>query len=56
MLLNGHFPVSNLVQEAKNGKGFSRIYLNEDCRSLHEKVKSLEGYVYPFTLDGEIAL
>lgn len=45
---DGNSPVSNLVQEAKNGKGKSKIYVNAQNTSLYEKAKSLTGYVVPF--------
>ena len=48
---DGNSPVSNLVQEAKNGKGKSKIYLNIDNKNLAEKAKTLEGYVIPFRLE-----
>ena len=37
---DGNSPVSNLVQEAKNGKGKSKIYVNEENTSLKEKAKT----------------
>ena len=43
-------PVSNLVQEAKNGKGKSSIYVNTENYNLRVKAKSLQGYVVPFNL------
>ncbi len=51
---DGNSPVSNLVQEAKNGKGKSKIYVNEENTSLREKAKSLKGYVIPFSMDEDI--
>lgn len=51
---DGNSPVSNLVQEAKNGKGKSKIYVNEENTSLREKAKSLGGYVIPFNLKENI--
>ena len=51
---DGNSPVSNLVQEAKNGKGKSKIYVNEENKSLKEKANSLEGYVVPFTMKDNI--
>ena len=47
---DGNSPVSNLVQEAKNGKGKAKIYVNEEIPILKEKAKNLQGYVVPFTL------
>ncbi len=34
---DGNSPVSNLVQEAKNGKGKSKIYVNKGNEVLSEK-------------------
>ena len=51
---DGNSPVSNLVQEAKNGKGKSKIYVNKGTEVLREKAISLEGYVTPFNLDENI--
>lgn len=51
---DGNSPVSNLVQEAKNGKGKSKIYVNAQNTSLYEKAKSLTGYVVPFNTGDNI--
>jgi len=51
---DGNSPVSNLVQEAKNGKGKSKIYVNNENENLKQKAKNLEGYVVPFELDDDI--
>lgn len=51
---DGNSPVSNLVQEAKNGKGKAKIYINEEIPVLHEKAKSLGGYVIPFHMEQNI--
>ena len=51
---DGNSPVSNLVQEAKNGKGKSKIYVNNENPSLKEKADSLEGYVIPFEMKDNI--
>ena len=51
---DGNSPVSNLVQEAKNGKGKSKIYVNLENQSLKEKADSLEGYVVPFKMKDDI--
>ena len=48
--LDGNSPVSNLVQEAKNGKGHAQIYLNTNVDALREKANSLQGYVVPFDM------
>ena len=46
--LDGNSAVSNLVQEAKNGKAKARIYVNEENPVLMQKADSLGGYVTPF--------
>ncbi len=51
---DGNSPVSNLVQEAKNGKGKAKIYINEEIPILQEKAKSLGGYVIPFHMEQNI--
>ena len=51
---DGNSPVANLIQEAKNGKGKAKIYVNEDCRALKEKAKSLYGYVERFNLKQDV--
>ena len=48
---DGNSPVSNLVQEAKNGKGKSSIYVNTENYNLRVKARSLQGYVIPFDLN-----
>lgn len=49
LAFDGNSPVSNLVQEAKNGKGKAKIYINDNVKALQEKAKSLEGYVTTFS-------
>ena len=51
---DGNSPVSNLVQEAKNGKGKAKIYLNTNVEALKEKADSLGGYVTQFNGDENI--
>ncbi len=51
---DGNSPVANLIQEAKNGKGKAKIYVNEDCMALKEKAKSLFGYVERFNLKQDV--
>ncbi len=51
---DGNSPVSNLVQEAKNGKGKAKIYVNEENESLKEKARLLEGYVVSFNLNNGV--
>lgn len=52
---DGNSAVSNLVQEAKNGKGKSKIYINTDVEVLKDKAKYLGGYVVGFNLEDNIA-
>ena len=52
---DGNSPVSNLVQEAKNGKGQSKIYINSDVEVLKDKANSLGGYVIEFKSEENIA-
>ena len=52
---DGNSPVLNLVQEAKNGKGKSKIYVNQENDLLREKAETLEGYVVPFEMNDNIA-
>ena len=51
---DGNSPVSNLVQEAKNGKGKAKIYVNEDNYNLRVKAKTLQGYVTSFKMGDNI--
>lgn len=51
---DGNSPVLNLVQEAKNGKGKSKIYVNQENQLLREKADTLEGYVVPFEMQDKI--
>ena len=50
MAFDGNWPVSNLVQEAKNGKGKAKIYVNEENPILSDKARTLGGYVVPFNV------
>ena len=52
---DGNSPVLNLVQEAKNGKGKAKIYVNSDVDVLKEKAKSLDGYVRLFNTSENLA-
>lgn len=54
MAFDGNSPVSNLIQEAKNGKGKAKIYVNEDSPSLFDKAISLNGYAIPFKTNQNI--
>ena len=51
---DGNSPVSNLVQEAKNGKGKAKIYVNSSVEILKQKAKSLRGYVTMFNEQNDI--
>ena len=51
LAFDGNSPVSNLVQEAKNGKAKSKIYINSSVEALKEKASSLDGYVTMFDLN-----
>ena len=53
LAFDGNSPVSNLVQEAKNGKGKSKVYVNGKNEVLSEKMNNLEGYVVPFSLEND---
>ncbi len=52
---DGNSPVSNLIQEAKNGKGNAKIYVNSEVELLKEKANSLGGYVRLFGSDNNLA-
>lgn len=52
---DGNSPVSNLVQEAKNGKGKAKIYVNSDVEALKDKANSLGGYVKEFKINDDLA-
>ena len=52
---DGNSPVSNLVQEAKNGKGKSKIYVNQENELLRKKAEMMEGYIIPFKLSDDLA-
>ena len=54
MAFDGNSPVSNLVQEAKNGKGKAKIYVNEENEILSDKARTLGGYVIPFNVKQNI--
>ena len=51
---DGNSPALNLIQEAKNGKGKSKIYVNKENQLLREKAETLEGYVVPFEMQDDI--
>ena len=52
--LDGNSPVSNLIQEAKNGKAKSNIYLNKHNKNIRNKARMLQGYTTLFELKDEI--
>ena len=52
---DGNSPVSNLVQEAKNGKGKAKIYVNSEVEALKDKANSLDGYVKKFKINDDLA-
>ena len=55
LAFDGNTPAANLIQEAKNGKGKSKIYVNKDVNLLSEKAKALDGYVVEFDEKESIA-
>ena len=54
LAFDGNSPVSNLVQEAKNGKGKAKIYVNSEVEALKDKANSLGGYVKEFKVKGDL--
>ena len=52
---DGNSPVSNLVLEAKNGKGKAKIYVNSEVKALRDKANSLGGYVKEFKINDNLA-
>ena len=51
---DGNSAAANLIQEAKNGKGRSDIFVWSHSKNLMQKAKSLHGYVYSFDEDNPI--
>ncbi|WP_026528902.1 hypothetical protein [Butyrivibrio sp. VCD2006] len=51
---DGNSAAANLIQEAKNGKGKSFIYIWSHSKTLKQKAKSLHGYVNFFDNDNPI--
>ena len=45
---DGNSAAINLIQEAKNSKGQSAIFVWSGSKNLMQKAKSLQGYVYSF--------
>lgn len=54
LAFDGNSPVSNLIQEAKNGKAKAKIYVNGNVKQLKEKARTLGGYVTEFHDKSEI--
>lgn len=54
LAFDGNSPVSNLVLEAKNGKGNAKIYVNSEVEALKDKANSLGGYVKEFKINDNI--
>ncbi|SFH82665.1 Adenosine/AMP deaminase [Pseudobutyrivibrio sp. OR37] len=48
---DGNSAAANLIQEAKNGKGRSAIFVWANSKNLMQKAKSLHGYVFSFDND-----
>jgi len=47
LAFDGKSPAANLVQEARNGREKCDIYVDERCRVLRAKARTLQGYVRP---------
>ncbi len=45
---DGNSAAANLIQEAKNGKGRSAIFVWSHSKTLQQKARSLHGYVHSF--------
>ena len=45
IVFDGNSAAANLIQEAKNGKAKSYIYINKDAKTLKDKASLLKGYV-----------
>ena len=54
IVFDGNSAACNLIQEAKNGKAKSKIYVNEENSVLREKAKFLGGYVTLFKMNTDI--
>lgn len=52
--LDGNSACTNLIQEAKNGKGKSKIFVAANSLPLKEKAESLKGYLTIFTKQDDI--
>lgn len=51
---DGNSAATNLIQEAKNGKGKSAIFVWANSRTLMQKAQSLHGYVHAFDNDNTL--
>ena len=51
---DGNSAAANLIQEAKNGKGRSAIFVWGKSKNLMQKANSLHGYVYSFDSDNPL--
>ena len=51
---DGNSAGANLIQEARNGKGHSDIYVWDHCSAFVEKARSLEGYIHFFGEDAPL--
>jgi hypothetical protein len=51
---DGNSAAANLIQEAKNGKGRSAIFVWAHSKNLMQKANSLHGYVFSFDSDNPI--
>ncbi|MDO4974130.1 MAG: adenosine deaminase [Eubacteriales bacterium] len=55
LAFDGNSPAANLVQEAKNGRFRSDIFVDGRCRALNAKARMLQGYVRVFSKDDDPA-
>ena len=53
--MDGNSAGENLIQEARNGKGKSEIFVWEKAQALRRKAESLEGYVHLFGRNAPLA-
>ncbi|WP_026652632.1 hypothetical protein [Butyrivibrio proteoclasticus] len=51
---DGNSAASNIIQEAKNGKGKSAIFVWSRSKTLQNKARSLHGYVFSFDEEKDI--
>ena len=51
---DGNSAAANLIQEAKNGKGRSGIFVWNQSKTLQQKAKSLQGYVNTFDAENSL--